>query len=161
MKCRNGETNFRAGDATLTGRPACGIQGLYDGVEKPDAIVAPPCRVKGDRQFPIAVFVYIRNSVDEFRHPRTIPNPILGGLLDRSTNSVSAMTQQSEEQTVAALEVIRDTGVGHADSVRDGPYLDRTHSAFDKHRLSRTEDQRLRFVGATSYSRLTHTATLP
>lgn len=111
--------------------PGC-VEGVYDGVEKTGAAIAPPRGVKGDRQLAVTVFVDIGDGVHELGHLCSTADPVVGGVLDRGADPATAVLQQCHEQTVAALEVVGDTRVGHADSGGDGAYLDRMRTTLDQ-----------------------------
>jgi hypothetical protein len=96
--------------------------------------------VKGHRELSVAIFVHVGDAVHELGHARSAAYPVLGGVLDRGANPAAAVTQQRYEQTIASLEMMVNTGVGHAHAVGNGTYFDRTRTALDQQFLSGFED---------------------
>ena len=117
--------------------------------------------MKGNGQLPVAVFVNICDAIHQLGHLCSATDPIVSGVRDRIADPGTAVMQQCHEQTVAVLEVVSDTRIGHADSAGDGTHLDGVRTGLDKKRLSGFEYQRLRLIGASASSRLTHRHILP
>lgn len=112
--------------------PAGGVQRVNDGVENAGAVIAPPGGMKGYRKLPVAVVVDVGDAIHQLGHPRAAAHPVLGGVLDRGADPAAAVTQQRHQETVAALEVMVNARVGHADTLGNSTYLDRTWTALDQ-----------------------------